>query len=976
MPRAEESEKFVNTTLNPGALEADLKYGVDGEIRFDAGSRAIYSTDASNYRQIPIGVVVPKSTEAVVKTLEICHRHGAPVVSRGGGTGLCGQTCNVAVVIDHSKYLNNILELDPAQKFARVQPGVILDHLRSRAELDHLTFGPDPATHDHNTLGGMIGNNSCGVHSVMAGRTVDNILELDVVTHDGVRMRVGPTPEDELEAIIREGGRRGEIYAGLKALRDRYADLIRQRYPKIPRRVSGYNLDELLPENGFNVARALVGTESTCVTILEAKLRLVHSPPVRSILLLGYPDVYTAGDHVMEILQYKPVGLEGMDSLLVDFAKRKGMHPDELKMLPEGGGWLLAEFGADTKEESDRIARQAMDALGKVDHPPSMKLFTDPAEEKRVWELRESGLGATANVPGIPLAWPGWEDAAVHPKDIGRYLRGFRKLLDEHGLIASVYGHFGDGCIHCSITFDLLTHAGIENFKSFIAKASDLVVSFGGSFSAEHGDGQSKAIFLPKMFGEELVGAFREFKSLWDPQWKMNPGKVVDPYLPDQNLRLGTGYNPWMAETRFRFLDDGSSFPRAALRCAGIGKCRRTRDAFMCPSYLATREEKHTTRGRARVFFEMFRGDFITSGWRSNEVREALEFCLSCKGCKTDCPVNVDMAMYKAEFLYHHYRRRLRPLAAYSMGLVGIWSKLGSKMPKLANFLGRSPGLSSITKALGGIAQQRRMPLFAEETFTAWHQGQKDQTIGSQKVVLYPDPFNNCFYPETLKAAREVLRHYGYQVLLPAEPPPAIRPPLDYGMLDYTRRQLLRAVELLAPFVRQGVAVVVLEPSSAAVFRDELPELYPDHEDGRRVTQCAMLLSEFMIREGLALPKFSGSVIYHGHCHQKAVLDPQAAHRILEKMGMQMEEPQKGCCGMAGSFGFEKGKYGLSMAIAEEKLLPAVRSAPKSSYIVADGFSCRTQIMDGTGRMPLHLAELLHLALEKQHPQMEADKST
>jgi FAD/FMN-containing dehydrogenase/Fe-S oxidoreductase len=966
MPQPHELEETVMSKLNPGALEADLAYEVDGEVRFDAASRALYVSDASNYRQIPIGVVIPRTTEAVVKTVEICRRHGAPIVSRGGGTGLVGNSCNVAVVIDHSKYLNKILELNPQERYARVQPGCILDDLRDEAEKHHLTFGPDPATHNHNTFGGMIGNNSCGVHSVMAGRTVDNIIEMDVVTYDGIRMTVGATSERELKEIIAQGGRRGEIYAGMKEIRDRYEKEIKSRYPKIPRRVSGYNLDELLPENHFNVACALVGTESTCVVVLEAKIRLVHSPPARSVLLLGYPDVFSAGDHVQEILKFKPVGLEGMDELLVQFMHKKHLHEEDVGLLPEGKGWLLVEFGGENKEEADDHAKRAMRALEKQKNPPSMKLFDDEREEKRVWEIRESGLGATANVPGYPLNWPGWEDAAVDPARIGDYLREFRKLLDDHGLVASLYGHFGDGCVHCRISFDVFSHDGIRNWMEFLDKASDLVVKYDGSFSAEHGDGQSKAIFLPKMYGEELVDAFRQFKSLWDPEWKMNPGKVVDPFRPDENLRIGVDYNPWEPDTHFRFPKDEGSFSRATLRCVGVGKCRRTHDAFMCPSFQVTREELHTTRGRAHMLFEMFRSDFLKDGWKSKEVLAALEFCLSCKGCKGECPVNVDMASYKAEFLSHYYRHRLRPLPAYSMGLIGIWGRIGAKTPAIANFFSHAPLFSTIVKEIAGIAHERAMPRFATETFLDWYGRRNKVNEAERKVVLYPDMFNDCFYPETLRAALEVLERFGYQVIVPDERPPAVRPPLDYGMIDYAKKRIMEAVAQMSPYARQGIPVVILEPSTAAVFRDELPEMFPQHQDGQRVTDLTFLLSEFIERERLEPPKLAARAILQSHCHQKAVLKAEAQHKVLQKMGVEFEEPEKGCCGMAGSFGFEKDKYEMSMQIAEKNLLPAVRRAPMDTYIVADGFSCRTQIMEGTNRQVLHLAELLQLAFTRQ----------
>ncbi len=650
----------------------------------------------------------------------------------------------------------------------------------------------------------------------------------------------GRRARTELDRIIAEGGRKGQIYRDLKILRDRYADLIRKKYPKIPRRVSGYNLDELLPENGFNVARALVGSEGTCVTILEATLNLIDHPPAQSLLVLGYPDVYSAGDHIPQIMQFGPIGLEGIDDKLIDYMKKKKLHPQDIQLLPDGGGWLLVEFGGQDKEEADEKARRTMRALKKEKNPPSMKLFTDEKETSKVWEIRESGLGATAFVPDLPLCWPGWEDAAVPPDKVGDYLRDFRKLLEKNKYVAALYGHFGQGCIHCRISFDLFTHDGIQQYVRFVEEASDLVESYGGSFSGEHGDGQSRAQFLPKMYGEELMQAFREFKRIWDPDWMMNPGKVIDPYRVDEHLRLGTDYNPWDAKTHFQFPEDEGSFHRAALRCVGVGKCRRTHDAFMCPSFLATREEKDTTRGRAHLLFEMFRGDFLQDGWKSKEVHDSLDLCLACKGCKTDCPVNVDMATYKAEFLSHFYEGKVRPRDAYAMGLIGWWGELASKMPALANTFSSAPLSAAILKAAAGVHQERTLPKFAAEPFDAWFRRRRPAVPAEAargEVVLYPDAFNNYFYPNTLKAALQVLERFGYRVRLPAGKVPEIRPAIHYGMLDLAEHTLLKAVGQLHPFVVRGVPVIILEPSTAAVFRDELPQLFPEDHDGQRVTQ-------------------------------------------------------------------------------------------------------------------------------------------
>jgi FAD/FMN-containing dehydrogenase/Fe-S oxidoreductase len=948
-------------------LQEDLKARVDGEVRFDIGSRGLYATDGSNYRQVPLGVVIPRSRDGVIAAVAVCHDYGAPILSRGCGTALAGQTCNSAVVIDHSKYRHHILDMDEHRSTATIEPGVILDQLRNAAiERYGLTFGPDPATHSHCTLGGMMGNNSCGIHSVMAGRTTDNVHEMDIVTYDGVQLRVGPTSEAELKRLIAGGGRRGQIYQTLKDIRDKYAPLIRQRYPDIPRRVSGYNLDELLPEKGFNVARALVGTEATCVTILEATVRLVPNPPKRSLLVLGYPDVYSAGDHVTQIMEYGPIGLEGLDHLLIKYMKLKHLHPEDTELLPEGGGWLLVEFGGDTKDESDRKAKDCRESLRKQKNAPSMKLFTNRQEEETVWEIRESGLGATANVPGLPLMWPGWEDSAVPPSRVGDYLRDLRKLFGKHNYEASLYGHLGQGCIHCRIGFDLMTHKGVQEWKQFMDEATDLVVSYHGSLSGEHGDGQSRAMFLPKMFGPELVQAFDEFKAVWDPDHRMNPGKVVDPYAIDDNLRLGSRYRPWRPRTYFRFPEDENSFARATLRCVGVGKCRKPEDAFMCPSFLVTREENDTTRGRAHLLFEMFHGGLIKAGWRSKAVFDSLDLCLGCKGCKQQCPVNVDIATWKSEFHAHYYRWRLRPRHAYAMAFVRRWAALGSKMPMLANFLGRAPGLSLITKELAGIAPQRKMPKFARRTFVDWYEEHRDDRAkGRPQILLFPDVFNNYFYPRTLLATYVLLRHWGYDVVLPPGRLTSPRPLIHYGFLPLAKREIRTTLNQVGPFTSAGVPVIFCEPSTASVFRDETLSLFPTDRDAERMGTLSYLLSEFIEEKKIAVPKFGGKVIFHGHCHQKAVLNAHAARNLLERMDVEVEEPQKTCCGMAGSFGFEKEHYAVSQAVAELDLFPAICRAPKSVPIVADGFSCRTQIEEGTGREALHMAEFILLAYEK-----------
>jgi len=959
------SGRTVN--LDAQALAADLRRRIRGEVRFSDGDRALYAADSSNYRQVPIGVVVPLDENDAVETVALCRQYGAPLLLRSGGTSLAGQTCNVAVVMDVSKYMHNILELDADRKLARVQPGLVLDHLRAAAEKHHLTFGPDPATHAWNTLGGMIGNNSCGVHSVMAGNTVDNVEELDILTYDGLRMRVGRTSDEELERIIAGGGRRGEIYRRLRDLRDRYAELIRARFPKIPRRVSGYNLNELLPENGFNVARALVGTEGTCVTVLEATVQLVSSPSARSLVVLGYPDVFSAGDHTMEVMSHRPVGLEGFDQGVVALAREKGLHLPGIADLPEGSGWLLAEFGGETQEEANERARELMSRLSRTANPPAMRLCDTPESQKRVWEVRESGLGVSALMPSGEHAWEGWEDAAAPPERIGDFLRDEAALLRKHGYHTTYYGHFGQGCVHLRINFDLETAEGIRNFRSFMEEAADLVVRYGGSLSGEHGDGQSRAELLPKMFGDELVAAFREFKSIWDPDWKMNPGKVVDPYRLDENLRLGVTYEPRPVKTHFRFPNDQGSFAKATLRCVGVSKCRRTTSGTMCPSFMVLREEKHSTRGRAHLLFEMLRQDSPLKLWRDESVKEALDLCLACKGCKGDCPLSVDMATYKAEFLAHYYEGRLRPRSAYVFGLLPYFAPMASRAPGLINFFTQTPLLRDIGKAVIGMAPERQMPIFAAQTFQAWFSQREKPNPSGPPVILWPDTFNNYFYPQTLQAATEVLEAAGCQVLVPTAELSEGRTLYDFGMLSLAKHLLKRVLSELKPQIESGVPLVGVEPSCVSVFRDELVNLFPDSQDARRLSQQSYLLSEYLVQkvDGYQPPQLRRRAVVHGHCHHKAVMTMAADERLLSAMGLDYTVLDSGCCGMAGSFGYEKDHYDVSLQVGERVLLPAVRAAPKDALIVADGFSCRQQIAHATDRRALHLAQVMQMAIRE-----------
>jgi FAD/FMN-containing dehydrogenase/Fe-S oxidoreductase len=964
-----ELEDLLKKSLR-GPVPSDL-------VRFDLGSRALYAADSSNYRQLPIGVVFPRDAADVEASLAACRATGAAVLPRGAGTSLAGQCVNVAVVFDYSRHMNALDSIDLEAKIARIQPGIVLDRLRDAAEVHHLTYAPDPATHSRCTLGGIIGNNSCGVHGLLGGKAVDNVESLDIVLYDGTRMTVGATPQEQLDALVRAGGRVGQIYAGLARIRDRYAALVREKFPRIPRRVSGYNLDELLPENNFNVARALVGSEGTCANIVSAKLNLTASPPFRVLTVLGFSDAFVAADAVPLALEHKPIGLEGFDYLLVDFMRRKGLALRDLDRLPEGVGFLLVEMGAWSAEE----ARAKADTLARSAHSwPSAPVahICTPEEAASVWHVRESALGAMVFVPGEPDRWEGWEDAAVPPAQLGNYLRAITRLMAEYGYRSPLYGHYGQGCVHTRINFDFSTPKGIEKFREFIDRAADVVISFGGSLSGEHGDGQARAALLPKMFGPELMEGFREFKMLWDPDNRMNPGKLSDAvrvYDPTENLRHGAPAGESAAHstlaTHFAFAKDNGSLARATERCVGVGSCRNTVGGVMCPSYRATGEEQHSTRGRAHLLWEMLSGALRDEGFKSRAVHEALDLCLSCKACKSECPVQVDMAAYKSEFLAQRYKGRPHPLHHYIFGFADRLARYGSLTPALTNAILTGPLTSPLIKRIAGVAHERQLPRLAPKSFqkariSSTNLVQKvaaPQVPAALQVLLWPDTWNNYYHPQSLLAAETVLSLAGFRVETPRRHICCGRPLYDFGLLSAARSYLAQVLRRMSPQIDAGLPFVFLEPSCASVFKDELLELFPNDPRAKRLSEQVWLFADFLSARapGFVSGRLEGAqILIHGHCHHKAVFGgPGNEIALLREAGAAVELIQAGCCGMAGPFGFEADKFEVSKTIANQGLLPAVQTAGPTTIVVADGFSCREQIDQLAHVKALHFAEVL-----------------
>jgi FAD/FMN-containing dehydrogenase/Fe-S oxidoreductase len=941
------------------ALERDLVKVLRGEVHFDGGTRGIYATDSSNYRQVPLGVVFPMDEEDVRQTVLVCRRHNAPILGRGAGTSLAGQACNVAVVIDMSRHMNEIISIDAERKLATVQPGVVLDDLNASARLLDLTFGPDPATHAWCTLGGMVGNNSCGTHGLYAGKTVDNVHELVVITYQGERMVLGPCDdESNLDRLSAETDS-ARILRELRQLRGDFEEQIRTGFPDIPRRVSGFNLDQLLAENGLHLARALVGTESTCALVTEITVALSPWPKYRTLVVLGYDNIYIAADNVPELLKHELIGLEGFDGRLVDQMRRASLNIADLRHLPSGQGWLMAEVGADSAAEVESKVQHLVQSLSSG---IQAVILRDGRDQEEVWRIRESGLGATAHPPGQPVNYEGWEDAAVAPEQLGRYLRGIRDLWDEFGYTGAWYGHFGQGCVHTRNNFDLSTVEGLRSYRMYVERAADLCVSLGGSISGEHGDGQARGELLERMYGPELMEAFRRFKAAWDPLGRMNPGKVIDAYPLDTNIRYGPKYRKsLLVSTAFPFKEDEGSLQTALERCVGVGKCRSEAGGVMCPSYRATHDEKHSTRGRAKLFSELFQGETTVESWRNEEVFEALDLCLSCKGCVTDCPTQVDMATYKAEFLHHYYARRLRPRSAYAIGLLPWTGRVASRAPRILNEVLHHKISGAIFKWVGGISQQRDVPRFAFKSFRRGPLAGQLRDETRPTVVLWPDTFTDLFLPARGVATAEVLRYAGERVAVPKGWACCGRPLYDSGMLKLAASTGRNVLDALEKFLALDIPIVVPEPSCLATFRDELPKLLPHDPRAAKLASLSRSLAEHLdaISWSSPLSGSGGVVTVHPHCHQRAVQGVASELRVLADSGFDVKALDLGCCGLAGSFGFEKDHDELSRQIAQDRFVPGIVRSALDGPVILDGFSCQLQAAELTPLATTSTAEFL-----------------
>ena len=962
-------------------LEEMLRQRVAGEVRFDPFSRVLYSTDASIYQMEPVGVVIPRNKDDVLAVMEVARDNRVPVLARAGGTSLAGQTVNHAIVTDFSKYLNQVVEVNREESWARVQPGIVLDQLNRELLPYGLMYAPDPTTSSRACVGGGVGNNTCGAHSVIYGKTLDHIMELDVVLADGAEAHFRPLDAGELEVKLSGGGLESDIYRGVRRLAHDNAAEIAARYPNIMRRVSGYNLDEFVPplsptvgrsgEGGFNLAKMVVGSEGTLCVATEVKVNLVRRPTMTGLSVLHFADIFQASEAVQEILNHGPSSIEIMDKNVLDRSRQSmGLSTAMAFIQGDPGAILAVEFYGESEAELTAKTEGLKADMERRRLGYACVNLLDRASQANVWSVRKNGLGLLMSMHGDAKPLPFVEDTAVDPENMGAFVRQFDEIVRNHGTEAAYYGHASVGCLHIRPVVSLKDQAGVDKMYSIADEISDLVKEFGGSLSGEHGDGIVRGVWNEKMFGPEIYQMFRELKSTFDPDGIMNPGKIIDCPPMTENLRYGPGYRAESLPTLLDFSID-ANFAGAVEMCNGMGACRKL-EGTMCPSFIATREEEHSTRGRANLLRAAMSGKLPEGTITSQRLYDALDLCLECKGCKAECESGVDMAKLKYEFLGNYFKANGLPRRNRIFGNIAKYSAWGSRLAPFSNWLAASPIGKLFSNHFLGVHPNRSVPGFTRQTFPQWfrsrRRGGDSRVAPTQTVVLLNDTYMNYNYPGVGKAAVALLEAAGFKVEL-ADAPCCGRPMISKGMLDAAAANAAHNVSLLHAYAGQGIPIIGCEPSCLLTLRDEYPQLAPGPE-AQTVAQHSYLIDEFLVklraedRLDLEFNDLEKKVLFHAHCHQRSLAGTAPSLDALRlPPGYQVELVNAGCCGMAGSFGYEKEHYDLSMTIGAQALFPAVNAKGPDWEVAVMGVSCRQQIEHGTGRNARHLAEVLAEAL-------------
>jgi FAD/FMN-containing dehydrogenase/Fe-S oxidoreductase len=946
--------------VDAAALQRELERQVEGEVRFDKISRALYSTDASVYQIRPLGVVIPKTRQDIIKIVQICHRFRCPLTMRGGGTSQAGQAIGEGIQVDTSKYFNRVLEVNAPERWARVEPGVVLDELNAQLAPHGLRFAPDISTASRATIGGMMANNSAGARSVIFGKTIDHVLEQIVVLSDGSVAHFRDIPRGEIPT---GGLLEAACYRTVLDLTHRHAAEIAQRYPKILRRVGGYNLDEFTDlEKPVNLAKLLVGSEGTLGVVLEAKLRLVPLPKAKAVMVIGFHHLLDSLHATPAILAHQPSAVEVMDKSILDNT-RQNLALDQARrgfIQGDPGAILCVEFYADRKEDLPPRLTALETSLRSQNLGYFYHSETDPAAQARIWNVRESALGLSMAMKQDAKSISFVEDTAVAPEKLGEFIGRFLQLIERHETTAGVYAHASVGCLHVRPVINMKTEDGVRKFSRLAEEVADLVVEYGGALSGEHGDGLVRSPFMRKIFGDTLYEAFREIKRTFDPHGILNPGKIVDPPPLTDNLRFGSAYQARNPSTWFDFSEYGG-IAGAIEMCSGVGACRKRLSGTMCPSFMATQDESATTRGRANALRMAISGQLDQSGLGDQEVYDVLDLCLECRACKAECPVNVDMAMLKSEFLADYWKRHGVPLRARALGHIGSLSNWAGRFAPISNALTRSGLGRYVNETLLHIDRRRTLPAWKPKTFADWARSQPPAPAAGAPVTLFNDTFTNHFDPEIGIAAVEILQRAGCRPTI-VRPGCCGRPLISQGLLEEARRHAAKIADALFPIADRGEKILFCEPSCLSAVKEDAPALLRGEQQAkaRTIAQASMLFEEFASTLDLPLRAGPKRILLHAHCHQKSMGLTKTTIALLSRIpSATVVDLDAGCCGMAGSFGYSKDHYEVSKAIASRRLLPAIESMQSGDIVAAPGTSCRHQIADLNGAKALHPAVLI-----------------